>query len=568
MTSRLTELESWLNAREDEHLECKEAKNNFHFEKLVKYCCALANEGGGRMILGVTDEPPRRVVGTSAFDDLERTKAGLIERLRLRVLAEAIAHPDGRVLVFHVPPRPVGLPIQIEGAYWMRGGEDLVAMTPDQLRKIFAEAQPDFSAEVCPGAALADLDPAAVERFRALWQQKLRGRSLAGVPVAQLLDDAELVTEGKVTYAALILLGTRKALGRHLAQAELIFEYRSDEGSIGHQQRKEHREGFLLFDDDIWSTINLRNEVYSYQDGLVRKEIPAFNEAAVREAVLNAVSHRDYRLAGSIFIRQSPARIQLVSPGGFPPGITPENILFRQSPRNRRLAQALEKCGLVERSGQGADRMFEAAAREGKLPPDFTGTDAHQVSITLSGKVQDERFLRCLDRIGQETGRPLAVGDLVVLDAVRRDRPIPEPLKVHVQELLDIGALERAGGGRVILSRRFYELVKKPGEYTRKKGLDRNTNKALLRQHIEGSGAKGCPFGELMQVLPALTRNQIRVLLREMSNAGVVHARGVTSNTRWYLGPDAADRSRGRRSKDGPNQSKEDSGPAGKRRRK
>jgi ATP-dependent DNA helicase RecG len=74
---------------------------------------------------------------------------------------------------------------------------------------------------------------------------------------------------------------------------------------------------------------------------------------------------------------------QVISPGGLPPEITVENLLFRQSPRNRRLADALARCGLVERSGQGADRMFSAAVREGKLPPDFADTDAHQVSVVL-----------------------------------------------------------------------------------------------------------------------------------------------------------------------------------------
>ena len=111
MTVSKNILQTWMNAREDEHLEFKEAKKNFHFETLVKYCVALANEGGGRMILGVTDKLPRKVVGTRVFPNLEKTKAGLIERLRLRMDVEEIQHPDGRVLVFQVPSRSIGMPI-------------------------------------------------------------------------------------------------------------------------------------------------------------------------------------------------------------------------------------------------------------------------------------------------------------------------------------------------------------------------------------------------------------------------------------------------------------------------
>jgi ATP-dependent DNA helicase RecG len=120
MTPSSQQLQEWLGAREGEHLEFKEAKNNFHFEKLVKYCAALANEGGGSIVLGVTDTRPRRVVGSQAFPDLERTKAGLIEKLRLRIDVGEILHPDGRVLVFTAPPRPLGMPIAVEGVRFRR----------------------------------------------------------------------------------------------------------------------------------------------------------------------------------------------------------------------------------------------------------------------------------------------------------------------------------------------------------------------------------------------------------------------------------------------------------------
>lgn len=150
MSVSLDEIRRWMDSKEDEHLEFKEAKNSYEFEELVRYCVALANEGGGRMVLGITNKLPRRIVGSRAFEHLERTKSGLIERLHLRIEIDEVLHPDGRVLVISVPPRPIGMPIQYKGAYWMRGGEALVPMTPDQLKRIFDEAGPDFSAELCP----------------------------------------------------------------------------------------------------------------------------------------------------------------------------------------------------------------------------------------------------------------------------------------------------------------------------------------------------------------------------------------------------------------------------------
>ena len=268
MTVSIDELQTWMNNREDEHLEFKEAKNRFNFETLVKYCVALANEGGGKMILGVTDKLPRTIVGTQAFRKLERTKAGLIERLRLRVDVEEIQHPDGRVLVFQIPSRSIGVPMQYKGAYWMRGGEDLIPMTSDQLQRIFAEGTPDFSSEICTSAQLDDLDPTAVEVLRQLWHRKSPHQGISTSPVEQLLADAELVVDGQVTYAALILLGTRKALGKHLAQAELIFEYRSNEVPGPASERHEFRQGFLPVLDETWRLINQRNDLQNFQQGL------------------------------------------------------------------------------------------------------------------------------------------------------------------------------------------------------------------------------------------------------------------------------------------------------------
>lgn len=528
MSTTLDELLQFLLDREDEHLEFKEAKERFDFEVLVKYCAALANEGGGRIVLGVTDVRPRRVVGSYAFDPIGRAKAGLVERLRIRVDADELSHPDGRVVVFHVPPRPIGYPIAYKGAYWMRGGEELLPMTPDMLKRIFDEGQADFSGEICAQATVADLDSAAIETFRARWIQKSKQQALAEVPPDQLLTDAELIIDGRLTYAALILFGTHKALGRHLAQAEVVFEYRSDDATISYQQRKEYREGFLRYHDDLWTTISLRNEVYSYQDGLFHPEIRTFNEDAVREAILNAVSHRDYRLAGSTFIKQWPQRLQVVSPGGFPPGVNAENILVRQSPRNPRLADALGRCGLVERSGQGADRMFSSALREGKLPPDFSSSDAYQVSVVLSGQVQDERFLKFLEGLGKETQRSLSLDDLIVLDAVHRDVSMPERVKFRIPTLISIGALERPSPKKLTLSRRFYAFVGKRGEYTRRRGLDRSTNKALLLQHIEHNARDGSPLAELNQVLPGMKPTQVQNLLRELKRDGQAHPVGRT----------------------------------------
>jgi ATP-dependent DNA helicase RecG len=534
------QLQGWLDAPEGSRLEFKEAKQSYHFDKLVDYCVALANEGGGKIILGVTDRRPRRIVGTSAFDEPGRTEAGLHDRLSHRIPVEELQTEQGRVLIVHVPPRLPGTAWHRNGRYLKRAGDELAPMDASELRSIFAETGPDFSAEVCPGAALDVLEPEAVADFRDRWARKTQDDRRSTWSVEETLTNAELLVDGKVTYAALILFGTRAALGRYLAQAEIVFEYRQTEASGPAADREEFREGFFRYHDALWNKVNLRNDRQSYQDGLFRIELPTFDEVPVREALLNAVAHRDYRHGGSVFVRQFPQRLEVVSPGGFPPGITPENVLDQQNPRNRRLSEALAKCGLIERAGQGMNLMFERAIRQGKPLPSFEGTSPHQVRLTLEGAVQDPVFVRFLERLGQERLRSFSTYDFLILDHLRREQPVPPHLKGRLPALIEVGAIESQGRGRgmrYLLSRRLYAALGRSGTATRVRGLDTPAKKALLSAHLRAAGDAGPPMSELRQVLPSDSVASIRRMLDEMRAAGLVRLRGQRRWARWYATP-------------------------------
>ncbi|MBN2207736.1 MAG: putative DNA binding domain-containing protein [Candidatus Coatesbacteria bacterium] len=539
MTVTLDRLEELMRDSEDEHLEFKEATSEFSFDKLVKYCAALANERGGRLILGVTNKRPRRAVGSQAFRNLSEVKLRLREELGLRIDASELLHRNGRVLVFSCPSRPIGMPIQYSGAYWMRLGESLVPMTPDQLKTIFAEEVPDYSAQICEGASSSDLDQTAILLFRQKWVRKSRNEAYDRMSDEELLEAAELIHNGTVTYAALILLGTHEALGKFLGQAEVIFEYRISEASIRHDCRQEYRRGILLFADELWNELNKRNDVQHFREGLFVRDIPTFNEDVVREAVINAISHRDYRMTSAVFICQFPHKLEITSPGGFLPGISPENIIWQRNWRNRRLAEALNKCGIGERSGQGADMMFEQCIREGKPMPDFAGSDDYQVSLILRGDVQDPPFLEFLEKVGSETLNLFSTRDFLVLDLIHREGKVPVHLKDRVHRLAEQGVVDvigRGRGTRYILSRRFYRLLGKGGVYTPKKGLDRDTNKQLLLKHIRDNTKKGSQLKELMQVLPMLTRGRVRGLLYELQNGAQIYHVGRTRNSLWFPG--------------------------------
>jgi ATP-dependent DNA helicase RecG len=412
----------------------------FDSNEAARYCCALSNWGGGKLILGISDKRPRQVIGSRAFEQPERTRKGLMDKLRIRVDFNILEYHGKRVLVFDVAGRPSGLPVLVDGVAWWRDGDSLVPMPEDVRRRIYAETGFDFSGSVCKGATVNDLDGKAINAFRNIWAEKSENNRIKNLSTEQLLVDCEAFSDGGVTYAALVLFGTRSALGKYLPQSEIVFEYRSLDASGPAQQREEFRVGFFSCYDRLWELINLRNDKQHYQEGLFVFDIPTFNERVVREVLLNAVSHRNYQLSGSVFVRQYRNRLVVESPGGFPTGVTLENFLDRQSPRNRRIAEILALCGLVE----------------------------------------------------------------------------------HVSR------------NKFVLARSLYEITDKSGTHTRLVGLDRDTNKELLIKHIRKNGMKGTPFKELEQVLPSHSRNQIKVLVRELKQANSIYVVGKTSSARWY----------------------------------
>ena len=159
-------VEKLLEAKEGESIRFKEAKNRFDFGETARCCCALANCGGGKSVFGITDERPRQMVGSNAFNQPERTRKGLINKLKIMVDFQLYEYQGKRVLVFDVASRPLGLPVQVDGIAWWYEGDSLTPMPEEIRRRIYAEAGFDFSESICSAANLCDLDESAIEAFR------------------------------------------------------------------------------------------------------------------------------------------------------------------------------------------------------------------------------------------------------------------------------------------------------------------------------------------------------------------------------------------------------------------
>lgn len=533
----IDEFKQLLKKPEGQNLEFKKAVNQFSHDKdLPDYCAALSNEGGGKLVLGVDNEG--NVTGTKAFEGtLNTLPHAIFQKIGIRVDVEELYYQERRVLIFHVPNHLFGIPVQSTGSftYPMRTGESLTEMDTQTLRKILNEGEPDYSAQTILGLKLDDMDESAIDRYKQLWAEKSKRSEYREFSTEKLLRAIGGLTEKKLSYASLILFGKKEKIDEIVPGSEIIFEWRHDQTKTAHDFRVSWRKPFFSVYDEIWNAINARNIRFPFQEGLFQSEIFAFNEKAVREALLNAVAHRDYRITGqSIFIKTSPQEFCIESPGAFPPGITPENILEKSYWRNRRIAEILEKVEMVERAGQGINDIFESSIREGKGLPNFDGTDAFSVVLRIPAQVKDKNFILFLEKIAKEKQISLSFEEIFELEKIREGGAVDNAEFRH--KFLRLGLIEKAGrtrGTKYLLSHHYYKHADQPGVHTRLRGLSRDQKKELILNHLK-KNKKGF-MKDFKDVFVEMDQPAIRDLLREMKKAGKIDHVGSKRAGYWVI---------------------------------
>ncbi|MEQ9233069.1 ATP-binding protein [Coleofasciculus sp. E2-BRE-01] len=400
----LETLEGWLNSSvEHEQLEFKEAKNQFDNTKLMKYCVALANEGGGYLIFGITDKRPHQVVGSQAFptpEALNKIKAQIVEKLRLRVEITELNHPKGRVLVFEVPTRPTGQPIAFEGAYLMRAGEDLVPMTPDMLKRIFAEDQQDWFSQparsnASPDEVIALLDTQTYFELLELPYPTNRDAVLERLQSDQLLQQA---SQGWIIpNLSAILLAKRLdnfsfSLARKAARIIIYEGANKLHTRIDQTEQKGYAVGFERLVDFVHSSAPQNRCV----EEVVREEVKMFPRQALRELIANALVHQDFLATGtSVIIEMYDDRVEISNPG-IPP-IKVERFIDEYRSRNEQLADLMRRFRVCEEKGSGIDKVI-CAAEAYQLPaPDFRVGDIRTIAVLFAH--QDFNEMSQSDRI-------------------------------------------------------------------------------------------------------------------------------------------------------------------------
>jgi len=374
MSTTPEQINLWRSApSEHQRLEFKEAKVQFDFGKLCKYCVALANEGGGQLLLGIADQPPRPVVGSAAVNDLVGMAEKLFQTLGFRVDVEAVNHPDGRVVVFHIPSRPRGTAYHLEGTYFMRAGEELVPMSEDQLRRIFGEGEPDWleehsrtgldAAQVVelldtqgffellklpyPADQAGVLDRLQQERLVDLVAGNYAIRRLGALLLAKRLQDFPDIS--RKAPRVVVYNGTSK------------LDTKLDQPGI-----KGYAVGFRELVHFIMSQLS-QNEVI--EDAL-RKEVKLVPEIAIRELVANALIHQDFLIGGaSAMVEVYSDRVEISNPGE--PIVPVDRFIDGYQSRNERLADLMRRFAICEEKGSGVDKVIQAIELHQLPAPDF-----------------------------------------------------------------------------------------------------------------------------------------------------------------------------------------------------
>ncbi|MFT5616955.1 MAG: ATP-dependent DNA helicase RecG [Arenicella sp.] len=509
---------------------------------ILGYVTAFANEGGGYLIFGIEEGKPNIVVGTSQNENrIRELEADIYRDTGIRVSASELYDTDKkRVLVLDIPSRPIGKVYKFEDVSLMRIGEELKPMSDEQYLKIIQEQEPDFSQKICEGVSIDGLDDDAVQNMKKAYARKQDNPQFLTLSKEQVLSDLDLIRDDKVTNAAVILLGKKEVIKAHIPQTCVQLEYRNDDSKIPFDQRHTFSGAFFLEADRLWNTINLRNGKIPIQEGPFIFDIPYFNQEVIREAINNAVAHRDYRLTGEIVIKQYPSELTITNPGRFPVGVTIDNLLTTPStPRNRLLTDILQKTGIVERSGQGVDKIYFQTLKEGKTEPDYTKSDDFAVELTLSAVIEDKAFALFIESVQSELseGEKLSVQEIIHLNEFRKGNRDFKVSKEIIDKLLGKNLIEKKGktrGTYYLLSRQYYEFTDKKGKYSMN-NIDHTQASILILGHLkEFETAKMNDFIDLFN--GTLTRMQVRTIVDKLLESKELSKSGKGKATYYTIG--------------------------------
>lgn len=526
MDTSPTPLEGALSGGETLTVEFKSDRQPLPDRDLINAVVAMANTDGGDMYLGIEDDgsvtgvhvnhrEPARLESLIAA----RTNPSLAVRIELLdYRGMAVAHlrvPKSRQLV-----------ATSEGLLQRRrldvhGKPQAVPLYPHEIaQRQSSLGLADPSALPLPSLSLEALNPLERQRLREAIQRYGGDKALLSLADEELDGALGLVTtvEGQrvPTLSGLLMMGREEALRQQVPAHEVAFQVLD-----GTEVRVNEffRKPLLATFEEVERFFSARVTENEVQLGLFRVPVPNFDRRGFREALVNALVHRDYARLGAVHVRLDDTSLTISNPGGFVEGVTLENLLVTEPrPRNPLLADISKRLGLAERTGRGIDRIYEGLLRFGRPSPDYGRSDSSSVIVRMSNTDLDFAFLEMVVREENRTQRPMPLDSLIILSRLRNERRLPttelsrsvqkseQETRTVLERLVEIGMVEPHGTGRgrtYTLSAKVYRQTGQKTGYTRQAGFEPIQQEQMVLNYLEQHGSiKRAEVAELCRINP------------------------------------------------------------------
>jgi len=486
----------------------------------------------------------RKVVGTEFRRDVTRLNQlkqdianGLDPSVTFAEIHELIT-PEGRVVMFEIPPAPRGIPIAWSGHYYSRNGESLAPLNLAKLDEIRGQgADDDWSAQICPDATLADLDPDAIKKAREVFAAKAGDRipetTIQGWDTPTFLDRAKLTINGKIARATLLLLGKREAT-HYLSPyvAELSWKLEGEEKAYEHFSPP-----FLLTSSLLYQRIRNIRVTLLPPGQLIPVEMGKYEQRIVLEALHNCIAHQDYRACERVLVIERVGELELQNAGNFFDGVPNDYIAGNRVPRryrNRFLAEAMVNLRMIDTMGYGIrEVMFRGQARRFFPLPDYDLSEPNHVKVRLQGRFIDENYSRALLSLPD-----MSWLEILALDQIQKGR-VPDEMALAI--LRKRGLVEGRKPG-LHISALVAAATDQKAQYIRTRRQDDQHYRKLIHDYIRQF--KRATTREIRELLvtklpDSLTAGQkehkVHNLLTALRAKGEIQNRGSRRYPQWVL---------------------------------
>ena len=513
------EFKSWVKARNQKEI----------IALAVDELIAFANHKGGTVYFGVEDNPVE-VTGCNHDYDSQRIIEGIYDKTRPSLFVDIEDFEYEGKLVIAISVKSDGkIYTTTDGRCLKRLGKNSKPLYPDELSNVYSAVQnPDFSGRIIRESTLDDINKLEVYNLK----EKLRVRdpksTLPDLEDNDFLRDLHLIKHDgdaeRLTVAGLLFVGKEISIQRLLPQAEVIYLHYSSDNLEEYDARQDMKVPLITVIDKLTERVRTYGKIENIQVGLFRLEVEEFPERVFQEALLNAMSHRDYQSNAAVYVKQYPDRIVIENPGGFLDGITENNIITHPSvPRNKLIAETLQNLKYVQRTGQGVDIIFKDMVSMGKPYPRYRSfNDA--VSLTIFSALDNKKFVKFITEVQDKSSKIMPLAEMMILRDLMDNRKeslsvLAETVQKSLDEtkkscnkLINSGLIEIVGK-EYMLTAKVYEALKSDVEYTRDKTIQYIKAKNMILEYLQGNDKI---TSAKIQEMCCFTKQQARIVIDKM----------------------------------------------------